>query len=82
MGWQWQKEQSRKVMFPRLSYCVHVLAQFMQNPKVDHWDTNLRLLAYCDSNWANCPSHTTRRSLIDYVVFLNPSPISWKKKKQ
>ncbi|XP_019053102.1 PREDICTED: uncharacterized protein LOC109114617 [Nelumbo nucifera] len=85
-----------------LSYCIHVLAQFMQCPRVDHWDAALRvvrylkgrpdqriflhfdsdlqLYAYCDSDWVNCP--LTRRSLTGYFVILGHSPISWKTKKQ
>ncbi|KAJ8899522.1 hypothetical protein K2173_018496 [Erythroxylum novogranatense] len=77
---------------PELYYSVHVLAQFMQNPRMDHWeaalrvafflssDSDLRLLAYCDSDWASCPLN--RRSLAGYVVLLGKSPISWKTKKQ
>ncbi|RVW23158.1 Retrovirus-related Pol polyprotein from transposon TNT 1-94 [Vitis vinifera] len=62
---------------PELSYCVHMLAQFMQQPKDEHWEATLRvvrylkgnlgqgilldsdydlkLYAYCDSDWASCP---------------------------
>lgn len=87
---------------PELSYCVHVLAQFMQTPRVDQWeaalrvvrylkgnpgqgvllrsDSNLRLTAYCDSDWATCP--ITRRSLTGYFVMLGVSPVAWKTKKQ
>ncbi|XP_019053692.1 PREDICTED: uncharacterized protein LOC109114853 [Nelumbo nucifera] len=87
---------------PELCYCVHILSQFMQSPRQEHWEaalrvvrymkgylgqcilfrsnSDLRLYAYCDSDWANCP--LTRRSLTDYFVLLGQSPVSWKTRKQ
>ncbi|XP_074266172.1 uncharacterized protein LOC141588638 [Silene latifolia] len=63
---------------PELTYSVHILAQFMHAPRVDHWqaalqvvrylksspgqgillrsDNDLRLHAYCDSDYATCPN--------------------------
>ncbi|XP_019052804.1 PREDICTED: uncharacterized protein LOC109114515 [Nelumbo nucifera] len=87
---------------PELCYCIHILAQFMQSPRQEHWDaalrvvrymkgypgqgllfcsdSDLRLYAYCDSDWASFP--LTRRSLIGYFVLLGQTPVSWKTKKQ
>ena len=87
---------------PELSYCINILAQFMQAPRQAHWEaavrvvrylkgcpgqgillsstSDLRVTAYCDSDWGACPR--TRRSLSSYVVLLGGSPVSWKTKKQ
>ncbi|XP_021744832.1 uncharacterized protein LOC110710799 [Chenopodium quinoa] len=72
---------------PDLAYAVHILSQFMQQPRQDHWEAVLRTVRYlkgcpgwCDSDWASCP--LTRRSISDWLVFLGASPISWKIKKQ
>lgn len=43
-------------------------------------DSDVKLIAYCDSNWASCP--ITRRSLTGYFVLLGSSLVSWKTKKQ
>lgn len=35
---------------PELSYCVHVLAQFMQNPRIDQWEAALKVVRYLKGN--------------------------------
>lgn len=31
---------------PKLSCCVHVLSQFMQQPQIEHWEAPLRVVRY------------------------------------
>jgi hypothetical protein len=35
---------------PELSYCVHILSQFMQQPKQEHWEAALRVVRYLKGN--------------------------------
>jgi hypothetical protein len=34
----------------KLSYCVHMLAQFMQHPRQEHWEAALRIVRYLKGN--------------------------------
>ena len=43
-------------------------------------DSQAQLTAYCDSDWAGCP--TTRRSTSGFCILLGASPLSWKSKRQ
>lgn len=43
-------------------------------------NSSLRLHAYCDADWASCP--TSRRSTTGYCIFLGPSLLCWRTKKQ
>lgn len=38
------------------------------------------IISYCDSDWASCPN--SRRSTTGFYLFIEKSPISWKRKKQ
>jgi hypothetical protein len=38
------------ITHPELSYCVHILAQFMQTPKIEHWNSALRVVRYLKGN--------------------------------
>ncbi|KAL6331602.1 hypothetical protein AAG906_011542 [Vitis piasezkii] len=73
---------------PDLAYSVHILSQFMQEPRIEHWEAALRVVRYLKGTPGQgillradtCP--ITRRSLSGWLVFLGQSPISWKTKKQ
>ncbi|GJT64366.1 retrovirus-related pol polyprotein from transposon TNT 1-94 [Tanacetum coccineum] len=82
---------------PDLSYCVHMLAQFMQSPLQEHWDAALRVVRYlkgspgqgillraaCDLQLHGWAAcPITRRSLTGWFIQLGDTPISWKTKKQ
>lgn len=43
-------------------------------------DTELKLVAWCDSDWGSCP--ITHRSLTAWFIQLGGSPVSWKTQKQ
>ncbi|GAA0177689.1 transmembrane signal receptor [Lithospermum erythrorhizon] len=57
---------------PDLTFAVHVLSQFLYEPRQDHWLAELRVVS--------CP--IMRRSVSGWIVFIGSSPISWKTKKQ
>jgi hypothetical protein len=38
------------ITHPQLSCCVHILAQFMQTPKIEHWNAALRVVRYLKGN--------------------------------
>ncbi|KAL6315294.1 hypothetical protein AAG906_000383 [Vitis piasezkii] len=60
---------------PDLAYSVHILSQFMQEPRIEHWEAALRVVRYLKGTRVG-------RSLSGWLVFLRQSPISWKTKKQ
>ncbi|GJY39564.1 RNA-directed DNA polymerase, eukaryota, reverse transcriptase zinc-binding domain protein [Tanacetum coccineum] len=61
---------------PALSYAAYALRQGLFIPS----QNNLKLQAYCDSDWANCSA--TRRSITGFSIFLGSSLISWQSKKR
>lgn len=86
-----------KVTRPDLSYAVHTLAQFMQEPREEHWDAVVRVERYLKKSplksdndfqlngWCDsdwASCPLSRRSVTSYFVQLGTSPVSWKTQKQ
>ncbi|XP_019157376.1 PREDICTED: uncharacterized protein LOC109153942 [Ipomoea nil] len=68
---------------PHLQAALRIVRYIKNSPDrgiMLHNRNSLRLHAYCDADWASCP--TTRRSTTGYCAFLGTSPISWEKKKK
>ncbi|BBN69613.1 hypothetical protein Prudu_1056S000200, partial [Prunus dulcis] len=67
---------------PHMEAALRIL-KYLKTPRQGLFfpaQNNLKLSAYCDSDWAGCP--TTRRSTTGYCVFLGNSLISWRTKRQ
>nr|AAU93584.2 Polyprotein, putative [Solanum demissum] len=69
---------------PYITFTEQSLSQFMQKPKMSHWEATLRVVRYIKSDprkdWAACPN--SRKSVTDFLLKFGDSLISWKSKKQ
>ncbi|KAF8370116.1 hypothetical protein HHK36_031849 [Tetracentron sinense] len=63
---------------PDIGFSINRLAQFMQNPKSNHWVAAERLLS--DADWAS--NIDTRVSTTTFITFFGSNPISWSARKQ
>ncbi|GAA0172664.1 transmembrane signal receptor [Lithospermum erythrorhizon] len=66
---------------PDLSFAVHILSQFLREPRQDYWSTALRVVKYLKGS----PGQGIllgAESNLKLFVFLGNSPVSWKSKKQ
>ncbi|XP_035550677.1 uncharacterized mitochondrial protein AtMg00810-like [Juglans regia] len=80
---------------PDISYAVSVVSQFLQTPRISHWDAVIHILrylkrapglglfrieAFSDADWAESP--LDRRSTTGYCTFVGGNLVTWKSKKQ
>lgn len=72
--------QLRKAYMEAAMRVVHYLKNAPSQGLFFSSSNDLRLRAFCDSDWAGCP--LTRRSTTGYCVFLGPSLVSWRSKCQ
>uniref|UniRef100_A0A2N9GYX7 Uncharacterized protein n=1 Tax=Fagus sylvatica TaxID=28930 RepID=A0A2N9GYX7_FAGSY len=66
---------------PDITFAVHRLSQFMDQPREPHMQAASRVVQYVkNSPGKACPD--TRKSVTGYCIFMGDSLISWKSKKQ
>jgi hypothetical protein len=68
---------------PHMDAASHLLRYLKGSPSQGLFypaSLDLKLKAFCDSDWATCPD--SRRSITGFFIFLGDALISWKSKKQ
>lgn len=76
-------QHMHKPLQSHLKAALRVLKYLKKSPGLGlqfNKESDLKLKAYADSDWAKCP--LTRKSVTGFCVFLGNSLISWKSKKQ
>lgn len=75
---QYLSQFMQQLKKPHLDATLHLVRYLKQYPEQGLYfskENNYKIRAFCDSDWASCPM--TRKSTMDFCVFLGSSMISY-----